>query len=122
MSSDSHPNHAPTEKTAALLRTLWQRNLPLLRSRLATLDDAATAARAGNLNEDLRAEAASTAHKLAGSLGMFGYPEGTLIARDLECALTSVDHSAPDPAALSQLAKNLHAALGIDLAREEANH
>ena len=103
------------ERTAALLRALWQQNLPLLRSRLAVLDEAATAARFGTLGDGLRAEAISTAHKLAGSLGMFGYPEGTRIAREMEYALSPASDDASDAAAISRLADDLHGALGIDL-------
>ena len=70
-----------------LLATVWQRNLPLLRSRLASLDAAAELAGAGRLTEAGRQEAVEIAHKLAGSLGMFGYLRGTEIARELELLL-----------------------------------
>jgi len=75
------------EKTAALLKAMWEKNLPLLRERVAVLSAAADAATAGTLSEELRVEAHAVAHKLAGSLGMFGYPEGTRVARELEVAL-----------------------------------
>jgi HPt (histidine-containing phosphotransfer) domain-containing protein len=75
----------PKQRTAALLADLWQRNLPLIEHRMAVLERAAS----GPLTEELRAEAVDVAHKLAGSLGMFGYEEGTLIARNLELILES---------------------------------
>ena len=75
------------DKTAALLATLWVKIRPLVEERLATLDKAAAAANAGTLAEDLRKEATSSAHKLAGSLGMYGYDEGTRVARELEVLL-----------------------------------
>jgi len=81
------------EKTAALLKAMWERNLPVLRERVGGLSAAAEAAVAGGLSEELRVEAAGVAHKLAGSLGMFGYPEGTAIARELEVALGEVEAS-----------------------------
>lgn len=37
----------------------------------------------------MRRGAADTAHKLAGSLGMFGYPKGTEVAREIEQLLES---------------------------------
>jgi HPt (histidine-containing phosphotransfer) domain-containing protein len=71
------------DKTASLLAALWVRNRPIVEQRLAVLDQAA----AGPLTEELRVEACSSAHKLAGSLGMYGYDEGTRIARELEALL-----------------------------------
>jgi HPt (histidine-containing phosphotransfer) domain-containing protein len=59
----------------------------VIEERLVTLDRAAAAASAGTLDEALHAEAASTGHKLAGSLGMYGYDEGTRIAREIEVLL-----------------------------------
>jgi HPt (histidine-containing phosphotransfer) domain-containing protein len=75
------------DKTATLLAALWVRNRPIVEQRLATLDQAAAAAESGTLPSELRGEAASNAHKLAGSLGMYGYDEGTRIARELEVLL-----------------------------------
>ena len=67
-----------------LLASVWERNLPLLRNRFAQLSAAAQQAEAGLLTPVARKEAAETAHKLAGSLGMFGYGRGTEISRELE--------------------------------------
>lgn len=92
------------EKTAALLASLWLRNRPLVEERLAMLDRAASFAAAGALGEELREEAADSAHKLAGSLGMYGYDDGTRLARQLELLL---DYPTPDPAQLRALATQL---------------
>lgn len=78
-------------RTAALLKAMWEKNLPVLRERLGVLTAAAEAASAGTLSEERRLEAAGVAHKLAGSLGMFGYPEGTRLARELEVVLGETD-------------------------------
>jgi len=96
------------EKTAALLAALWLRNRPLIEERLAMLDNAAAAAAAGTLIEELREEAADIAHKLAGSLGMYGYDHGTRIARQLELLL---DYPTPDPAQIRALATELRQTL-----------
>ncbi len=72
-----------------LLASVWQRNLPVIRERLAILSDVALHADAGVLTVVARKEAADVAHKLAGSLGMFGYLSGTEIARELELLLES---------------------------------
>jgi len=96
------------DKTANLLAALWVRIRPLVEERLATLDQAAADASAGTLGEGLRAEAASSAHKLAGSLGMYGYDEGTRIARELEVLLGGAQ---PDAARLGGLIAELRGAL-----------
>jgi HPt (histidine-containing phosphotransfer) domain-containing protein len=74
----------PETSTNALLASVWERNLPVLRARLDLLDQAAAAT---PLDAMLKTEAHAVAHKLAGSLGMFGYTEGTRIARELELLL-----------------------------------
>lgn len=86
------------DKTTALLAQLWVKNRPIVEERLATLDRASAAAASGGLNPDLRKEAASAAHKLAGALGMYGYDEGTQIAREIDALLSS------DVPAVAQLA------------------
>ena len=78
------PSTKDPEATRKLLATLWERSLPVLRERCALLERAAAAAQTGTLTQDLRAEATAIAHKLSGSLGMFGYPEGTELARRIE--------------------------------------
>ena len=76
------------DKTAKLLAALWERNRPVVEERLATLERAAEAMAAGALDAPLRGEAICSSHKLAGSLGMYGYDDGTRIAREIEALLT----------------------------------
>jgi HPt (histidine-containing phosphotransfer) domain-containing protein len=83
---------SPTQK---LIAALWQRNQPQILERLAILDRAAAEAAAARLSPILREQAAEVAHKLAGSLGMFGFEQGTRFARELEQHLES-----PEPDAL----------------------
>jgi HPt (histidine-containing phosphotransfer) domain-containing protein len=90
-----------SEKTRALLADLWRRNRPVIEERLAILDRAAAA---DPMPEDLRAAALDVAHKLSGSLGMFGFHQGTAIARELEHLLGSLPH---DPSRLANLANQL---------------
>jgi hypothetical protein len=75
------------DKTATLLAALWARNRPVVEERLATLDRAAEGLAADALDAPLRGEAICSSHKLAGSLGMYGYDEGTRIAREIEVML-----------------------------------
>ncbi|RXH55159.1 Hpt domain-containing protein [Granulicella sibirica] len=99
---------------ALMLRKLWQKNLPVLRSRLDSFNTVAAAAEAGEITEAMRFEAAGTAHKLAGALGTFGYTEGTRLARLMEEALSPEDGSAPDPARLRLLANDLRDSLSLE--------
>lgn len=52
--------------------------------RVALLEHAAQALLAGELDEPLRQQAIQVAHKLAGSLGTFGFPHGSTVAREIE--------------------------------------
>jgi HPt (histidine-containing phosphotransfer) domain-containing protein len=96
----------------ALLTSLWERGLPQLRERLEILDRAAMAAASENLTEALRTEALEIAHKLAGSLGMFGYAEGTEIARQLEQLLNHSTTANSSP--LAELVAKLHQTLQLN--------
>lgn len=98
------------DQNSALLATLWLRNRPVIEQRLDVLDRAASAAASGTLDADTREQAADVAHKLAGSLGMYGYDEGTRLARKLELLL---DYRTPDPAQMRKLATELRGSLSF---------
>lgn len=76
-------------ETLHMLKGLWERSRPTVEKRLQVLAQAAAVAATGNLQEPLRSEAESEAHKLAGSLGMFGFTHGTELAREIELAFES---------------------------------
>lgn len=98
----------PADKTAALLAKLWVKIQPIVEERLVVLDRAAAAANEGALTGDLRIEARNASHKLAGSLGMYGFDEGTRVSRELEQML---DAGTPDAVRLSALVTELRAAV-----------
>jgi HPt (histidine-containing phosphotransfer) domain-containing protein len=79
----------PPDQIDTLLSQLWQKNLPTLRERLDLLDRTASVAASGKLAEASRTEALGIAHKLSGSLGMFGYQQGTEVASKIERILKS---------------------------------
>ena len=87
------------------LAAIWQRNQPQVLERLALLEQAAAAQ---PLPSTLQHEAAATAHKLAGTLGMFGFTQGTQLARELEqhLELAQTNH-----ATLAGLTKRLREAV-----------
>jgi len=96
-----------------LLAELWQKNLPTLRERLDLLDRTASTAASGSLAETSRNEALTIAHKLSGSLGMFGYQQGTQIAARIEHILKAP--TAKDLATLPMLAADLRKSLAAGL-------
>ncbi|OYD90002.1 multi-component transcriptional regulator [Nostoc sp. 'Peltigera membranacea cyanobiont' 210A] len=65
-------------------------------AQVVVLDRAKTALLAGNLNEELHQQALREAHKLAGSMGSFGYPEGSRLARKIEHLLLGDFSLSPD--------------------------
>jgi HPt (histidine-containing phosphotransfer) domain-containing protein len=94
-----------------MLAAVWQRGLPRLRGRLDELDRAAADGLGGTLSTEAREQAASIAHQLAGSLGMFGFTESTDTARELELLL-----EAPGPVdslTLQTLVLTLRQTLGL---------
>jgi HPt (histidine-containing phosphotransfer) domain-containing protein len=102
-STDASPSKAAINQ---LMASMWKRNLPLTHERFAFLDRFASDLRTAEPTPDARKEAISIAHKFVGSLGMFGYPHGTTLARELE---TLLDTDAPlDPSAVGDLVRQLH--------------
>jgi HPt (histidine-containing phosphotransfer) domain-containing protein len=93
-----------------VLTQLWKKNLPTIRQRLDLLDQFASAAVSGTLEEHTRMEALRIAHNLAGSLGMYGYQQGTEVASKMERILKS-----PTPETLVTL-RSLAADLRTSLA------
>jgi DNA-binding response OmpR family regulator len=79
------PEQRPTP--AAIQSTIaqaWETHRGTLQERLQTLDAMVTAVQRGHLNSELQQQGRSQAHKLAGSLGCYGFAEGSRIAHDLE--------------------------------------
>lgn len=70
----------------AAVQAVFDRSRDELGRRVGTLEDAVAAILEETLDEELRGEAERDAHKLAGSLGMFGLPRGSELARELEHA------------------------------------
>ena len=101
----------PGDVARQLISALWERSLPLITERLNSLDVACEAALLDRLSPLMRRGAADTAHKLAGSLGMFGYPRGTELAREIEQLLELDGHV--DAATLRQLVLELRASLPL---------
>ena len=63
---------------------LWQKHLPLMQSRVETIQLAINALQNDRLSEDVRVAAKEAAHKLAGSLGTFGLENASDDASQIE--------------------------------------
>jgi HPt (histidine-containing phosphotransfer) domain-containing protein len=88
--SGDTPEEMPSAGTLSeMMAALWSRHRALIISRLETVERAVDAAARASLDADTRAAAHREAHRLAGSLGTFGLPDGTLRARELEAAFDS---------------------------------
>jgi HPt (histidine-containing phosphotransfer) domain-containing protein len=106
----------------ALLARLWEQKKDVTLSRIAVVEQASSALASGLLTPELRAHAAGEAHKLAGSLGTFGFPEGSRLARAVEALLTAdADLDRDDGARLAQLLLQLRTELQPATNKSSAN-
>ncbi|MEO1523136.1 MAG: response regulator [Cyanobacteria bacterium J06633_2] len=69
---------------AAAVAKAWETYRDTMQERLSVLEATAAALDMGKLGTDLQQAGRSHAHKLAGSLGCFGFSEGSRFARELE--------------------------------------
>jgi diguanylate cyclase (GGDEF)-like protein len=91
---------------------IWQQVQEKLKERVAVLEAATKALLKGGLSDTLRQQAEQEAHKLVGSLGMFGAEEGSQLAQRIEEQLQTLDGSDRRSAqALSRGVKNLRRSL-----------
>lgn len=82
----------------AKIAALWTAKKPDVREKLAILERAAkTLEDSGALSTEQRDEAAAVAHKLAGSLGMFGHDHATDAARAIEIELDAPESPQAKP-------------------------
>jgi len=80
----------------------------LIFERMATVETAVVGVRRATLTPEIRQKAVLEAHRLAGSLGMFGLPEGTRLAREIEQLLDETAALALDTSRrLAELAAGL---------------
>lgn len=103
----------PTQELDSVNRVL-ERFRPTFAKRVAGLERTTSALLAGDLSDELRQQARQDAHNLAGSLGTFGYPEGSRLAQQIEHLL--MGQSALGQEEASQF-KQLVSALGQELTK-----
>ena len=73
-----------TQQTKAMLSAVWSKNREVLLRRMDSIDEFCRRLPDSTSDQALRDQASSDAHKLSGSLGMFGLSEGTSLAREIE--------------------------------------
>jgi DNA-binding response OmpR family regulator len=73
-----------TEAIDAAMVELWERFKESFSLQLDLLDQVISALQAGTLTAALRQEGKQTVHKLIGSLGVYGFPQGSVLARQVE--------------------------------------
>ncbi|AFZ34853.1 multi-component transcriptional regulator, winged helix family [Stanieria cyanosphaera PCC 7437] len=87
------------------LTKAWQQFKPNMLERLAAINAVKDALITNSLTTQLQQQARASAHKLAGSLGSFGFPEGSKIAKVLEQLL--IDELASNGDKIEQLSQLL---------------
>ncbi len=74
----------PTPELESNIAALWDKFKDKIHQRLVVLETAKTAYLEGEITPELQEQVISESHKLAGSLGTFGFPLGTQLARKIE--------------------------------------
>jgi DNA-binding response OmpR family regulator len=80
---DAEPEFFPEAADAVMLK-LWKQFQESFNTQLDLLDQVVGALQTGNLTTNLQQEAKQTVHKLVGSLGVYGFPQGSVLARQIE--------------------------------------
>lgn len=75
------------QETMAAVAAIWERSKETVCGRVAVLEQAAMSLLEGALGDELRRQAERDAHKLAGSLGTFGFAQGSQLAKEVELLL-----------------------------------
>ena len=88
-------DRSPQLGSSAAIERIWENSRGELARRIATIEEAVAAIADGALGDDLCERARSDAHKLAGSLGMFGLAHGSGLAGELVRALGGVAADTP---------------------------
>ncbi|BAZ51389.1 multi-component transcriptional regulator [Nostoc sp. NIES-4103] len=91
---------------------VWEKAAPQLEERIAVIEQACAMLLEGKLTQEMHSKAKSQAHKLVGSLGMFGSDEGSHLAQEIETLLAGDTQLKP---AKSQYVSQLVAKLRQEL-------
>jgi HPt (histidine-containing phosphotransfer) domain-containing protein len=95
-----------SDDVLAAIARLWVQSRPVVLERIDELQETARGLSEGRMTAQELEGARTEAHKLAGSLGTFGLPRGSELARDVEQELET---GGRNPALLSDLLAQLRA-------------
>lgn len=102
----------PAAIVAARLAELWRKSLPTTLERAAALRAACEALGRNPADVEARTAGREAAHKLSGSLGVFGLPRGTELAAAMEEVLKSAEPlTLQSVATLAEQARELDAVI-----------
>jgi len=87
--NESSPSTADRARTAAL--SAWEQFKPTILERLTLIEQVVAIMQSGHTPEPLRLQAEQAAHKLVGSLGMFGLAEGSQLSQEIERCLQTLE-------------------------------
>lgn len=90
-------------RMAAGVNEIWNQVKETIHSRVAVLEQAVSLLLQNQLDDSLRQQAEREAHKLAGSLGMFGSEEGSRLAHAIEPLFAAMPLNPHQTQSLSQL-------------------
>lgn len=109
IATEADSSKQPDSKNIAAVNRVLERLRDSFKERVAVqvavLDRAKTALLVGSLDEELQGAAKHEAHKLAGSMETFGYPEGSKIARAVEHLLIAAPDRSLTPEEVSRFSQ-----------------
>ncbi len=100
-----------TDKLAASMAKIWETSKVQFLNQLQIIETISKELAQGQITADRQAAAEREAHKLAGTLGMFGLMEGSVVARKLEQLWQLVP---PEPVEIANLVRQLGAAMQME--------
>ena len=107
-STRENANAAVAAETAGGVAQIWQRVKETIAGRVRAIAEATRLWQNQQLSEEARSLAEQEAHKLAGSLGMFGSDEGSRLAKEIEALFsTGVELEVEQKQYLAQLVQAL---------------
>lgn len=86
--SESRSSTADRARAAAL--SVWEQFEPVMLKRVALIEQVVAIRPGNSVPKQLRERAEQAAHKLVGSLGMFGLVEGSRLSQEIECCLQTL--------------------------------
>jgi DNA-binding response OmpR family regulator len=114
--SEESPQQIDKARVLEVIAIVTKKLIAILPESIALLRRVAIALDQGNLDADLRYDGYMEAHRLIGSMGSLGFPEGSTIAREIEQILKSdFALEQTDTPMLRQLITNLEASTSAPL-------